>query len=528
MLGKTGTVSLGLMCLIAMASSVYCGEASQGQEAPTIGVLEAFARGAREAPVADVAAQIVDAEAKLEAGKPYLAKDVLDLLAGEELSAEQAERVEALGTKAEKAIARKEKDAAKKVGLLVSPETDERAGAFLEGFLHRSKVQQQVDKVKAAELVEEAKHQLYHERDPQEAYKLATRAVELDPANTEAQDLKTEAGLELGILEEELKFQARKATVLPQVRKQVALQTLRNALARAKALYADEKYEEALNQLRQARIHVASLSAYMDMEAQRREVEALQGLFEEAYEKARLELAIVEREEAARKAEERISGILGVERKRRARLVEEIDKLIDDKRFEESLGVLDDLEFSDPSDELVPRLREKLRDEEHKHQMALLNARGERGDAKVYQGDVERELTPERVFDYPSKPFWKNVVEKRGDLDAVWARSVTDRTRFLYPSTHLEDIRPEWDLRVRESLQDQVSLSFRDTPLPDVVDFLEQTTDVSYAIIRQDMPPDQAPVSLTLETTLENALDQICDLAGMDWTVEGGLVKIGS
>lgn len=87
---------------------------------------------------------------------------------------------------------------------------------------------------------------------------------------------------------------------------------------------------------------------------------------------------------------------------------------------------------------------------------------------------------------------------------------------------------PEWDRKVYEHLNKRVSLAFSETPLADVVEFLKATTPVNYGLIREDLPPDGAPVSLVIETTLGNALDQICDLTEMDWKVEGGLIKIGA
>jgi len=130
-----------------------------------------------------------------------------------------------------------------------------------------------------------------------------------------------------------------------------------------------------------------------------------------------------------------------------------------------------------------------------------------------FERQVDREMVPERTFDYPDKSIWKTVIEKRESAP--------------YPSDQLLELRTPEDQAVHDHLQDRVPITFRDTPLVDVVDFLEQTTEVNYMVFRNDIPADGAPVSLTMDTTLSNALDQICDLTGMAWKVDGGLIKVG-
>jgi len=513
MLSKTGAVSLGLLWLMATASFLYAAEGPPGQEAPTIGELEAFATAAAEVTEADVEAALARAEAKIKENKGFIARDILDALVDRDLTEDQLERLTDLRKDADKIIQRKERDAAKKAGYAPAPEQAERADEALMEYRRKVQVQKEMDKVQAAELAEEAKHLLYYERNPKKAYELATRAVLLDPTNTEAANVKTEAGAELGKDEEEFKLKAAAARRLPQVRVEAALQSLRNTIERARRLYGAGSYEDALDQLRYARMYVETLAVSMDVAEYRQQVAALEETVQEAYGRAQRDLTAAERAEAERKARERIARITDMARKRQARLVEEIRQLIEDKKFEEAERVLDDLEVEDPGDELVPELREELSVAWHEHDMSRLNAATERGDMKGFERDIDREMVPERTFDYPDKSIWKTVIEKREPVS--------------YPSEELAELRTPEDQAVYDHLQDRVPIRFRDTPLVDVVDFLEQTTEVNYMVFRNDIPADGAPVSLTMETTLGNALDQICDLTGMAWKVEGGLIKVG-
>ncbi len=513
MRSKTGAISLGLLCLMATASFLYAAESPPGQEAPTIGELEAFATTAAAVSEADVEAALARAEAKIKENKGFIARDILDALVDRDLTEDQLERLTDLRKDADKIIERKEREAAKKAGYAPAPEEAERADEALMDYRRKVLVQAEMEKVQAAELIDEAKHLLYYERNPEKAYELATKALLLDPTNVEAGDVKTEAGAELGKEEEDFKLKAEAARTLPQVRREAALQSLRNTVARARRLYGEGSYEDALNQLRYARMYVETLAVSTDVAGYRQEVAALDEVVREAYGRAQRELSAAERAEAEREARERIAGITDVARKRQARLVEEVRELIEDKKFEEAERVLDNLEVEDPGDELVPKLREELSAAWHEHDMSKLNAATERGDMEGFERQVDREMVPERTFDYPDKSIWKTVIEKRESAP--------------YPSDQLLELRTPEDQAVHDHLQDRVPITFRDTPLVDVVDFLEQTTEVNYMVFRNDIPADGAPVSLTMDTTLSNALDQICDLTGMAWKVDGGLIKVG-
>ncbi len=86
----------------------------------------------------------------------------------------------------------------------------------------------------------------------------------------------------------------------------------------------------------------------------------------------------------------------------------------------------------------------------------------------------------------------------------------------------------EEEREVLRQLEQKVSLALDDTPLTQVIGFLQEVTPVNYALYRQDLPADLAPITLNIETTLRNALDMICELAGMGWKVDGPVIKIAS
>ncbi|MDP6439204.1 MAG: hypothetical protein QGH74_06200, partial [Candidatus Brocadiia bacterium] len=97
--------------------------------------------------------------------------------------------------------------------------------------------------------------------------------------------------------------------------------------------------------------------------------------------------------------------------------------------------------------------------------------------------------------------------------------------RFAAPTrTRVGRIPP--DIR-KKLLNTTVSIEFDWTPLENAVDFLREVTGINFVVYRPDIPPGWAPVTLYYEGGLEQALDLICELAGMAWKVEDGAIKIG-
>ena len=399
-----------------------------------------------------------------------------------------------------------------------APETAAPAAATpadraLADYVRQMEIEEQGRKAQAAEYVKQAGHLLYVEVKPQEAYELAQKALILDPENKEAEDLKTEAGLQLGQKEETVKAEVSHEIMLTPVRKQAALQAYNNTWASAQHLYAQGDCEGALRELRMARSQVSALSVYMDMGERKQQVETFMGEVEAAYKKSLRDLAEVQKREAKEKADEQIRRMADLKRKEQARRFDEVMKLIQDANFDGARLVLDDMAMADPSDELVPLLLERLSRERNEYIMRKSNAAMVRGDLVVGQEESEREIVPERIFNYPDKKFWKEVIERRVPVS--------------YPTERIAVTLPPEDQAIMARLQDRVSLSFDNTPLTGVIEFLQQVTGINFSVRRQDIPVDGAPVSLTIETTLENALNQICEQTGMDWKVDGGLIKIG-
>ncbi|MHC4591574.1 MAG: hypothetical protein ACYS8L_02635, partial [Planctomycetota bacterium] len=470
LLRKIGAFSLSLVCLVAMSSSAYCADEAAEKEAPSIGELEAFAGTAAETAAGRADAIIAEAEALLAGDKPHLARARLAELVGVETTAAQRKRAAVLIEEADAAIS---KEVAEAPAVPAAPRDEgQRVDKLLADYVERLRIENEKKKAEAAEYVQEARYYLYTEVNAAKALRLAQKALALDPENKEADDLRTEAGLQLGDEAATIRFTAEKGVVLQHARKQAAQQTLRNTIDSVMELYSSGEHEAALKELRRAEAHVSLLAVYMDMSSQEQEVAQLRVLVEREYDRARVRLAVEEKEEAGRTAAQRIGKMAELKRLEQARRSDEVLKLIEDANFEEARFVLDDLALQDPSDELVDLLLRKLSLAEHQYTLKRINEARDRGDLRVEQYMGKSEIPPERLFNYPDKSFWKQVVEQR---QAV-----------LYPSEQaFKDESPE-DAAVRESLQQPVEIAFAETPLSGVLEFLQQVTDVQYVVLDRD------------------------------------------
>jgi len=513
MLRKIGAFSLGLLCLISTSSLVLSAEEAGG-EGLSISELEQYAGLDAKASVGDVDALLAEVEQKLKGDLPYVAQDLLDKLQLADVTLTDAQKVRLadLRVKADKAVAKEAAQAAEKVGPAVSPADLEKAERLLQQHRQKLLVQQELDRKKAADLVQQAQHLLYTANRPAQASKLAEQAMLLDPTNKAAKDLKLEADVQLKISPAIKEKIGDQFLMLPNLRLQAAMQNLQNSIALAQQLYAEGRFAEAMAEWRRAETYVQLLSVSTDVSARAAQVQRGMATTEAAYREDQARISAAAKAEAELVAAGRIEEIRGREDQRRGMLVDEMERLIEEKKFDEASDIVNDLEYKDKSDELVPMYRKRIAEAEHRYTMGRTNAARESGDLRLDQLVASQETVPDRLFNYPDKEFWKNVVERREPV--------------TYPSTEVA-LTPE-DAVVQEQLQQKFTFSFQETPLDQVVEFLQQVTPPSYVLLRQDVPMDGAPVTLDVETTLEKALNHIKTLTGLSWKVEDGVIKIGS
>jgi len=513
--------ALLVVILCGLSTFVFAQEAAQ-EGLPTISELEALLEEAappEEGLSAGVEEAILEAEQKLEEGLPDVAKEILMRLERTvELSAADMKALDEAHKKVDEALgkARKkvEKEIEKKLALEAPPTAEEDAAErILREARRKMLIEQALRRAKARQFVGYAQTLLYSELKPEEAREWALKALVLDPENKDAQDVKADAEIEMGLPGAKEIKTIKDAVGLQSIREKFMQQQLRNAKAQAAALYAEGDYEQALAKWRLARTYIVSLSVYRDgMEAERAEVEEQIQLTKEALEKARKRLAEEREKEAAEEIKQGITDVMEMETKKRADLIEDVAKLIREKRFQEAEKALKMWEYEEPGAVLPPVMREDAVREDHIHQMAKLRRENEREGLRVIENSYEKTIPYSKVIDYPDIRTWKEVISVRDEVP------YPSRVRYITPE----------EKEVYAKLAKKVRLEFDATPLEQVVEFLGEYTDVNFTLIRQDVPPDGAPITLRCETSIEDALDEIARLSGMGWKVKGPFVTIGN
>jgi len=399
-------------------------------------------------------------------------------------------------------------------GLKTPAGTDEdHVDALVRKWAENVALQKEHDQVKAALLVAQAREALYTDMEADRAKELAADAMALDPDNKEAEKLYIEARAELGELPA---VRVRTAEGMKEAyvqRYQVLLQGLGNAKSLAMHSSANGEYAAAVEQLRKAKTYVNVLSVCFDMQTEAQEIDVLLEQATKDLEKAERNLDALRGEEAAEMLERELERIEAASAMRRARQLEDVFILKNAGRHKDALKLLDRIKYENPTD-IAPRLMEKdVAAERHKREMRDLTSRG------IREGALHRELILERSIPYSEAVVYPSA--------AVWHEVISIRQNVLIPQVGAEPTAQ--DIEVIQHLDETVRLDFQDTDMRTVVQFLQEVTSpVKYSLETRDLSFDGSLITLQAETTLRQALHEICDLSGLDWKLKKGIIKIAS
>ena len=508
MLTKPLKLGLGALCIFTLCAAVD-GAWAENKSGPSISEMERMA--ARKKASQAVMDAVEKAEARLEAGEPYAAKVILMRLRHEnELSEADYAIIDPVAKKVDEALgedqARIEREIQKKL------EQEKETSQILSEYRKRQMVQQELERKKAEALVEQARVELYQENHPEKAAELARQAMALDAENDEAEKLLTEARVMMGKPDAELKKQANILAEVPRVTLESLKQKYQSVKEEARKLYEQGEYEEAAAKWRRAQTYVNVLSVYTDMQTEKELVEKELNQAEKRAEEADRQLAERRKDEAREKMEEAVQKVEAAEAEKEAAALDRAWKLIREQRYEEARKIVQELKYQDPASTGAQVLDEVLTRRMHEEEMDDILWKTKKEKLAILRKNYKQAIPYAKAVNFPEKKVWQDVIGQRAPVP--------------YPSR--EKRYTEEERKVVENLDMKVNLAFDETPLPQVVEFLQEVTPVNFSIHRQDLPPDLAPITLHIETSLRNALDEITDLAGMCWKVDGPVIKIAN
>jgi len=389
-------------------------------------------------------------------------------------------------------------------------ENQRKYSEVLKEFIEKQKVLEEQNRREAVAFADQAAEELYTMRNPARAEELARKALALDPKNEKAQKTYAEALAQQGKTVGTEQVQISNLAQLPTALLQAQMQEFANVKDKARKLYAEGKFKESVEEWRRAETYVGVLSVHMDVQKGAEEVQNGLKSAEEAYDKAQRELTQREKDEAEKKIEQEVVRIEQQEAEKVAEELQMVYKLIREKKFDDAEKMIKDIKYRDPANKGAEILDDICSRERHDFEMNEIAVLDEKQLLRTAEKVYEQAIPYRELMDYPRKAVWEDAIKPRPGVP--------------YPSKVKEYTVRE--RAVMKNLDQKVTLRFDETPLRDVITFLQEVTPVNFAVVTADIPPDGGLVTLHIETELRDALDQICNLVGLAWKVEGAVVKI--
>ena len=338
------------------------------------------------------------------------------------------------------------------------------------------------------------------------------KAIELDSQNKEAQEYAKKARGLLG-LREGAPGDVLGAYVAQEV---VARQAIRfevaNLFADAKALYDKGQYAAAIEAFTRVIAKARYYAPYLDSAKAAEDSEVYlrraTNALDEQRQRGQDQRVRKAKEESDRLRQQRDKTL----NQRSDALYQRAEGLMAQGRYDEARKVADEILRTDPANGAARGLYDK----------AALAGRNQAID------EAARNRRLETQFHWNQVTSW---LTPQGSL-VFMPRELMELVRNRKVPVFLGDERKppgEWETRIREVLNKQVSFDFVETPLPDVVSFLGGLTDTTIVLdtdVFKDRPPS---ISLRVnDMRLEAALSWICRLAGVSFGLRNEAIFVST
>jgi tetratricopeptide (TPR) repeat protein len=390
----------------------------------------------------------------------------------------------------------------------LTPE-EKAAQTYLERFKKERTVHEQMQQQQAAQHVKVGKAH-FDMQDFKKALEHFEKAVELDPDNAEALEYLKKTRSMLNLRDRQFGDWASEYARHRAIALEVQKTELANKAAKAKELYANGRYDEAIAAFTQVEARAKYLSAFADTAAMAEEAAThIQKAIEAK--RAAAEAREKERRQAAmRRGEELRERRANLFKERIRARMEQARSLFDQHRYEDARKVCEQILREDPTNGAAQTLLD-----------AAVTAARERDLNKAIKSrrvETERHWQQTRAW---SVPQYELVYMPREKFEEVRNRSVA----AAFGGEVKEPA--EWENRIKEAMGKKISFDFVETPLQDVISFISSLVDVTI-VLDQAAVRDEAP-SVTLKVTdmrLESALNWVLKLVGLKYTLKDEAIFI--
>ncbi|MFP4055604.1 MAG: tetratricopeptide repeat protein [Candidatus Brocadiia bacterium] len=393
-------------------------------------------------------------------------------------------------------------------GQALSPERQQ-AEALLERYRRDKRVREDQKRFLATQHLAAGKAN-FDMGEFREALRHFQKAVELAPELEEAQEYVRKAKSLLNLEERRVGDLAGVYAAQRKIAIEVQETELRNMFERAKRLFEQEHYQEAVEAFTRVAGKARFLSPKIDVGEIAEEAEVYIQRSLAGIEEKQEQMAARRRE----KAEEATAQL----RKEREKLLDErvealyrqAKVLFEQHRYEEARKVCDEILLKDPTNGAAEALREAAIKAAHDEQIEhAINAR--RVETERHWDETRAMTVPQSELVYMPREQFEEV---RSRLEEAVIGEAVEK-------------REPWEAKIREAMEKKISFDFVETPLQDVITFISSLAEVTIVLDQKVIQDEPHPITLRVkDMRLKSALDWVLRLAGLTYTLRNEAVFV--
>ena len=348
-----------------------------------------------------------------------------------------------------------------------------------------------------------------------DAYQFTVEALRLQPNHPEAIELKNTYGRNLGYRPDEIASQLSEAEQLVKVKIEQTRIEIDNKLAEGKRLYDDKKYKQAITSFKQAKEILRWMPYYArELEGKARQIDSWIQKSEESYAAQAEDLKSNRMAEAEEEAKRQEKARLKTLQEQVRTLFRQANLSFERERYESADAFCQQIARIDPDNQEVNKLQELVRVAKHAKLMQSSREQYLEEWKKAFE-KVDKSLAYQNeIIVWPGYEEWKKIAkrESKGVQEKATEESAEAR-------------------KLKERLEEEISMDFSESPLSEVVDFIRNRTGLNIIIdpqVYKDFPDAEA---LKVEITVNNIkisllLNLILDMKGLTYRVENGGVLL--
>ncbi len=389
---------------------------------------------------------------------------------------------------------------------------EQQAERMLQKALRNQQIAQQLKKAEAEHHFKTAQR-LFNETKFKEAETELTQAVAADPNYEQAKDLLAKvqrivSGQPPGIDD----FAEATARAL-RVRIEKAKLDMNNFVAKGQQAIAEKRYDDAIESFKNAMSVISYLEKQTDVTADREKIEALLASAKDR----KAEADRVAETAKAKKAREEMAHMVAKDEERfRNKKVELFTRgwrLIREERYDEAEKVAKMIREIDPEDQSARLLLEQAHRKRHSQGLRDKLERKQREKDRGIEDLIERSTPYSDIVNYVDRETWQKEIASRKPVVSYVSRSETS----------------EADKKIQESLQKPVTLDFADTPVRDVITFLQDFTGVNMVLDPNAVEDGGNAITLKVQDMpFEKALSYILKFAQLEYQIRDGALFISN